>query len=531
MTQVNICAQRSSGVLVPLFSLPSPGGIGDLGPGALRFLDFLESAGQSFWQILPAGPTSAGAGNSPYMSDSALAGNPLFISPEVLAADGLLRPEDLRGPDWSPFSVDYDRVRAHREALLDKAWASFQGQAAGQHAERFAAFLEAQTWAEDYGLFLALKAVHKERAWWQWPEDLRLRKKSALTAARKELDAEIRRHCFRQYLFFDQWRQLRDNAAARGVRLIGDIPIYVALDSVDVWTHQDIFALDADGHPTHVAGVPPDYFSETGQLWGNPLYRWNDPNRTIRRHLHDWWAARLKQNFLLTDVLRLDHFRGFEAYWSVPAGEKTAIRGEWLPGPGLTFFRDMERRLGPLPLIAEDLGVITPEVEVLRRELGLPGMKILLFAFDGNPDNSYLPYNCEPASVIYTGTHDNETAVGWYLNPDTAQEAKARAKRFARAAGADAGSFHTDLLYLAMSAPSRLAVFPMQDILGFGNDCRMNTPGQGTGNWVWRLPPEHLNANLASWLKDLTSFFGRLPRPQPPADADDHGNSHSSAQR
>ena len=516
---VNILAQRSSGVLLPVFSLPSPGGIGDLGPGARRFVDFLEASGQSWWQFLPLGPTAADLGESPYMSPSALAGNPLLISPELLAEDGLLPPDRVACPDASEYGVHYDRVRAHKAETLALAWEAFQRRGRMDELE---AFMKERPWAREYGLFLALKEAHRQAAWFQWAEPLRRRDKTALAAARKTFAAEIRRHCFAQYLFHRQLSDLKEYAAARGVRLIGDLPIYVAMDSVDVWQSQEIFDLDAaTGEARHVAGVPPDYFSATGQRWGNPLYNWNSPKKALRKRLFDWWEQRLRRNFELADALRLDHFRCFEAYWSIPADEETAVNGEWLPGPGLAFFGEMEHRLGRLPIIAEDLGVITPEVEHLRKSFDLPGMKILLFAFDGNPDNSYLPYNCEAASVIYTGTHDNETAVGWYLNPEVPREAKERARRFARSGDDNPGSFHTDLIYLAMSAASKLAVFPMQDLLGFGNDCRMNTPGQGRGNWRWRCAPQYLNEGLAGWLRDLTGFFGRLPRPQPENEAND----------
>ena len=513
VTSINILAQRSSGVLLPVFSLPSPCGIGDLGQGAYHFIDFLANAGQSCWQILPLGPTSADLGNSPYMSASALAGNPLLISPELLVADGLLRPHQLAYPEFSDYTINYQQVRNHKEYLLSLAWETFQGPAC---AGRLDDFIAAQPWVQEFGLFLALKDWHNQAAWFQWPKPLRMRDTNALAAAHRELRAEVRKHCFKQYLFFEQWQRLKNYAKKRGIRLLGDLPIYVAMDSVDLWVNQDIFVLDNETREaTHVAGVPPDYFSETGQRWGNPLYNWNSSSADIRARLYDWWEQRLRQNFLLTDILRLDHFRGFESYWSIPADEETAINGEWLPGPGIAFFREMEQRFGRMPLIAEDLGVITPEVEALREALSLPGMKILLFAFDCLTDNGYLPYNCQANSVIYTGTHDNETAVGWFLNPDVDRAFKEQAKRFANKNNNDAGSFHTDLIYLAMAAPSRLAIFPMQDLLGFGNDCRMNTPGQSEGNWMWRCAPQYINEGLAKWLREQTCFFGRLPSPLP----------------
>ncbi|MGI6637593.1 MAG: 4-alpha-glucanotransferase [Desulfobulbus sp.] len=523
-TSINILQKRSSGVLLPVFSLPAPCGIGDLGPGAYTFIDFLAKAGQSCWQILPLGPTSGDLGHSPYMSASALAGNPLLISPELLVEGGLLQAHQLAYPDFSAYNIDYHRVEAHKKYLLELAWEAFQGPA---NVGRLDDFIAAHPWAQDYGLFLALKDWYDQAAWFEWPKPIRKRDAKALLAAQKDLHSAIRKHCFKQYLFFEQWQRLRLYAQEKGVQLIGDLPIYVAMDSVDVWMNQEIFALDPDScEATHIAGVPPDYFSETGQRWGNPLYRWNSDTAAVRAQLYDWWEQRLRQNFFLVDVLRLDHFRGFESYWSVPAEEETAMVGEWLPGPGLPFFTEMNRRLGQMPLIAEDLGIITPEVEALRQALGLPGMKILLFAFDYFTDNSYLPYNCPPNSVIYTGTHDNETAVGWFLNPAVDPAFKQQAKRFANKNDDNPGSFHTDLIYLAMSASSNLAIFPMQDLLGFGNDCRMNTPGQSKGNWLWRVAPHYINDDLAAWLRELTRFFGRLPAQTPQRKQQAHNDAH-----
>ena len=332
-----------------------------------------------------------------------------------------------------------------------------------------------------------------------------------MQAGREEAQ-RIAYYIFEQYLFFKQWQSLHDYARANGIGLIGDLPIYVALDSVDVWCHQHIFQLDPrSAQPTHVAGVPPDYFSRTGQRWGNPLYRWQAADPDVQRDLFNWWEQRFRINFHLTDTVRVDHFRGFESYWAVPAGEETAINGHWEPGPGRSFFKAMQSQLGPMGIIAEDLGIITPEVEALRNALGYPGMKILLFAFDGTVDNAYLPYNCEKNSVVYTGTHDNDTAVGWYLSPEVDPAAKRKAKLFARRQDDDAGSFHQDLIHLALSSPSNLAIFPMQDVLGFGNDCRLNTPGTVINNWQWRCAGRFLNDETADWLSCLTSLFGRNP--------------------
>ena len=511
-TSVNILRQRSSGILLPVFSLPGPYGIGDLGPTARRFIDFLRAGGQSCWQMLPLGPVNPFFGNSPYMSPSAFAGSTLLISPELLVDQGLLRRDEAALPDCSAYSVDYDRVDRHKRTILALAWQRFQPRA--DRADLLAAFVQTHPWCRDYALFVALKQQYRDKPWYDWPDDIRQRQPEALAQARQTLREEIEAVVFSQYLFFSQWQQLREYARQQEIRLIGDLPIYVALDSADVWTNQDIFQLDrATGAPTEVAGVPPDYFSATGQRWGNPLYRWASVDRVIRNRLWDWWEQRLRLNFMLADTLRLDHFRGFAAYWAIDAAEETAMNGRWLPGPGQPFFEEMDRRLGGMSIIAEDLGLITPDVAALRDNLGYPGMKILLFAFDGDPHNSYLPYNMEKNSVVYTGTHDNDTAVGWFLNPDIAWKNKQQAKRFANRTDDQAGSFHREMIHLALSSPANLAILPMQDVLGFGNDCRLNIPGLAANNWQWRCGGQYINDDLAAWLFELTQLFGRLPPP------------------
>ena len=508
-TSVNILQQRSSGILLPIFSLPGPFGIGDIGIPAREFIDFLKKSGQSCWQILPLGPTSRIFGDSPYMSFSAFAGSPLFISIDLLAELGLVTGKEIIPPCFSEYAVDYQRVANYKNSLIGLAWKRFQADARNRTA--LDDFTNHQPWVTDHGLFLALKERHQGQPWYHWPLPLRQRQAVALEQAVAELANEIEFFVFKQYLFFDQWQQLRSYAQQQGVKIIGDLPIYVALDSVDVWANQPLFQLDREHCiPTHVAGVPPDYFSASGQRWGNPLYRWNTSDSRERDRLWSWWEQRLRCNFALVDTLRIDHFRGFESYWAVPAEEKTALNGQWQAGPGQLFFEEMESRLGGMSIIAEDLGIITPEVEELLVNLGYPGMKILLFAFDGTADNTYLPYNTDNNSVIYTGTHDNDTAVGWYLSPDVAPTSKRQAKRFANRHDDDAGSFHRDLIYLALSSPSNLAILPMQDILGFGNDCRMNTPGTTANNWQWRCASRFMNDEIAAWLYDLTSLFGRI---------------------
>jgi len=516
-TSINILRQRSSGILLPLFSLPGPHGIGELDREALAFVDFLKKSRQSCWQILPTGPISPMFGNSPYMSFSAFAGSPLLIGTRQLMEKGLLRADEIPYASFSPYLIEYEQVYAFKQTVLEIAWQKFS--ASPKNIAKLHDFRDQLSWVADYALFVALKAKFKMEPWYAWPTDLRQHLSSACLKAHRELEDACNFHLFTQYLYWEQWQQLHQYAQDQGVQIIGDLPIYVALDSVDVWANQTVFQLDSKtGLPTQVAGVPPDYFSATGQRWGNPLYCWQEKDDTLRQQLWDWWEQRLQHNFSMVDVLRIDHFRGFESYWSVPAEEETAINGCWKPGPGLAFFLEMQRRLGDMPIIAEDLGIITPEVNQLRENLGFPGMKILLFAFDGNPENSYLPYNIEKESVIYTGTHDNDTAVGWYLSPEVEAESKRRAKRFANRFDDHAGSFHRDIIHLALSSPANLAILPMQDVLGFGNDCRMNRPGTTMGNWQWRLAGPFLSDEISAWLAEQVELFGRLPKAVPGED-------------
>lgn len=509
-TSVNILRQRSSGILLPVFSLPGPFGIGDIGLSARNFIDFLQKSRQSSWQILPLGPTSPMFGNSPYMSYSAFAGNPLLISVEDLVEQGFVGQQDLANLGFSEYQIDYQRAAGFKSNLLQVAWRRFG--ATPDNRDLLDEFACAHPWVGEYALFLALKEHYQGLPWYDWPPALRNRQVPALRDAGKRLGEKITCRVFEQFVFFSQWRRLRAYANDYGVRMIGDLPIYIALDSADAWINQAIFQLDpASSQPTHVAGVPPDYFSVTGQRWGNPLYRWDATDPCVRNQLWDWWEQRLRLNFSLVDTLRLDHFRGFASYWAVPADEATAINGQWRPGPGQPFFAEMEQRLGGMSIIAEDLGIITPEVDELRSNLGYPGMNILLFAFDGDSTNSYLPYNIEKDSVVYTGTHDNDTAVGWYLSPEVDPAAKRRAKRFANRQDDEAGVFHQDMIHLALSSAANLAILPMQDVLGFGNDCRMNTPGTAANNWQWRCAERFVNAGVAEWLADLTALFGRIP--------------------
>lgn len=506
MTQV--ISDRSSGILLHISSLPGSYGVGDIGQ-AVNFIDFLVSAGQSYWQILPVNPTSPVFGNSPYMSFSACAGNPLFINPDMLYRDGLLNKEDLAVPEFSPYFVKYKHVFAWKQSMLDKAWKRFKVQSDKSGFEKFR---HEQDWLLGHALFMALKDKYNHSPWYSWPEEIKSANRKSLLVAASEMAEQVDYYCFEQYIFFSQWQKLHDYATRKGVRIIGDLPIYVGTDSVDVWANQGIFELNKrTREPVRVAGVPPDYFSSTGQMWGNPLYRWNTRKGAVKEELYTWWANRFAQMFSLVDVLRVDHFRGFESYWSIPAGDKTAENGVWKKGPGESFFLEMKNRVGYMPIIAEDLGIITPEVEMLRDKLGCPGMKILLFAFDGNTDNAYLPFNHKENCVVYTGTHDNDTSVGWFLDPEVSQSAKIELKRAANSCNDEISSVHQDFIYLAMSSVARLSILPMQDILGFGNDCRMNKPSTATGNWTWRCAPQYLTTQLAGWLRDQTTFFGRLP--------------------
>ncbi len=505
---IDILAQRASGILLPIFSLPGPHAIGDIGKPALRFIDFLHQAGQQYWQILPSGPTDQAFANSPYMSPSAFAGNPLFISIDALHNDGLLENQDRKTIDTSEYIVDYRQAIQLKQSLLHKAWQRF---IANNQQDTLDVFSAHHPWIKDYSLFQILKKRYANAPWFNWPEAVKKRDPETLKKIRQECAPDISYYTFEQFLFSRQWEQLRKYAHQRRVRIIGDLPIYVATDSADAWANQNIFQLDPrTSQPTSVAGVPPDYFSKTGQHWGNPLYRWKTTNKKIKTALLDWWAARFRHNFDMADVIRIDHFRGFESYWSIPADEETAMNGTWVKGPGLPFFKEMEKKIGKLPIIAEDLGIITPAVEKLRTELGYPGMRILLFAFDGDTNNTYLPHNFDHNTVVYTGTHDNDTAVGWYLNPTIPIEDKERAKRYANQNDMQAGVFHKDMLYMAYSSVANIAIVPMQDLLGFGNDCRVNTPGTIEGNWQWRCAPRFFTSELADWLKEQTITFRRM---------------------
>ncbi len=500
--------RRRSGILAHITSLPSPYGIGDIGNASYDFLDFLVESGQSCWQFLPLNPTNTLFDNSPYMSNSAFAGSPLLISPDRLAADGLISSSSLSDHlDFSPYITDYQAVGDFKKILLREAFAHFRT----QPDPRYDDFLLSHTWLDDYALFMALKDHFKNSPWFHWPSEIAARKPKAMQQQHELLNDAIDYYRFEQFIFYTQWSALREKAAEREILLFGDIPIYVGLDSVDVWAHQNIYDLDPSTHmPTTVSGVPPDYFSETGQRWGNPLYRWDSDSKEVLQHLENWWVERLTAVFELVDIARIDHFRAFESYWAIPAENETAIDGVWLPGPGIDFFNTIEKRLGHLDIVAEDLGIITDEVLKLRDALGFPGMKVLQFAFDGNPDNYFLPQNFETSNcVVYTGTHDNDTTVGWFFSNEINEEQRHTVKRMANRRLHDETAIHQDMIYLALSSTSNLSIFPLQDILGFGNDCRMNTPGVPQGNWGWRCAPQFLNHEVRDYMRAQTTLFGR----------------------
>ena len=491
---------RAAGILLHPTSLPGPYGIGDLGPAAYAWVDDLARARQKWWQILPLGPT--GYGDSPYQCFSAFAGNPYLVSPDFLARDGLIPQEDLHGASIPEGRVDYGRVIPFKLWLLRQAWANFQGGAAGWLRGEFERFChERRAWLDDYALFMALKDAHGGASWYEWPEELIRRDPAALQQAREKFYDSIGLHQFMQFVFFRQWFSLRDHAHGKGLRLIGDAPIFVSGDSADVWADPQLFLLGPDRRPKVVAGVPPDYFSATGQLWGNPLYDWH----ALKETGYAWWVERVRATLEQVDLIRLDHFRGFCAAWHVPAGAKTAQHGEWVPGPAADLLEAIRRGLGGrLPIIAEDLGLITPDVHELRDRFDLPGMRILQFAFGGATEDRFLPHNYDHNTVVYTGTHDNDTTRGWYATITDKE------RRFlARYLGREPEDVSWALLRLAWGSVADYAVAPLQDVLSLGPEARMNTPGTSENNWQWRMRPGMFDERTIDRLADLTDLYCR----------------------
>jgi 4-alpha-glucanotransferase len=505
--------KRASGLLLHITSLPGEYGCGTLGREAAAFCDFLASSGQSYWQVLPLGPVCPHWHFSPYSSPSAFAGNELLIDPEKMHAEGWLSAAQLRESEDGRENDFADLVKTARQktTLLERATRLFIGRQNPGEKIEFERFRhDQQQWLDDYSLFRALADHFNTLQWTSWPTDIARRQPAALDFWRKQLAEHVAFWQFGQFVFFKQWLELKDYANQHGLQIIGDIPFYVNFESADAWSHSEIFQLDeASGLPTSVAGVPPDYFSPTGQRWGNPLYRWQDQRQMLNTATMSWWTARISHLLQLVDVLRIDHFRGFDTYWAIPAAEATAVNGRWQPGPGLAFFSELKAKLGNLPLIAEDLGEITPAVEALRKHLALPGMKILQFAFDGQGSNPYLPHNfTSPNCLVYTGTHDNNTSNGWFYGQETSAQTKQYILDYLNVTHRD--EFHWQLIRLAMQSIACLAISPVQDILGYGERFRMNTPGQGTGNWSWKLTPGALTPEIGRRLRQLTRLYNRL---------------------
>ena len=494
--------RRASGILLHPTSLPGRFGIGDLGQDARLFLHWLQQAGQTIWQMLPLVPP--GASHSPYDGSSAFAGNPMLISPSDLVEDGYLAAADLEGaPEFETGSVRFGPVEDWKKSQLNLAWCRFHESASPREREKledWATRSEQAPWLEDWALFASLKTRFDGKPWSQWPSDLRDREAAGLAAARRELDHDLGYHRFVQFLFAAQWSRLKETAAQSGVRLLGDMPFYVAWDSADVWAQRHLFKVDSEGQPAFVAGVPPDYFSATGQRWGNPVFDW--------KHHEEggylWWTQRIGFALSLYDWVRIDHFRAFSSYWEISAEEPTAVHGSWSPGPGARFFERLRETLGELPLVAEDLGHITDDVRDLRRQLGLPGMKVLQFGFDSH-DSEHLPHNFSRDTVAYTGTHDNDTAAGWLdkLPPETYSSVLDYV-------GGDGQEAHWDLIRSVVNSVAEFAIFPMQDVLGLDSRHRMNIPGSSEGNWTWRLRHEMADSRTAARLRRLAFLSGRL---------------------
>ena len=497
--------QRMSGILLHPTSFPSPYGIGDLGKEAFHFIDYLEKCGQKLWQILPL--THTGFGDSPYQSFSAFAGQPLLISPDHLISLGLLEESDVANcPECDPNHVDYGTVIPWKQSLYKTAYERFCEHKETDDALRskYDTFCNEESyWLSDYTLFMACKDVNGGKSWLEWDEKYRIVSDEFKEELSHTLAKEMGYYSFLQFIFFTEWRALKEYANEHGIQIIGDIPIFVSMDSADVWANQHLFQLDSKGFPLSVAGVPPDYFSATGQLWGNPLYKWE----AYEEENFHWWILRIKSQLNNTDILRIDHFRGFEAYWSIPYGEETAINGEWIKAPGEKLFQAIQGTLGDdLPIIAEDLGIITDEVNALRDGFGFPGMKVLQFAFESTGESNYHPHNfTSPQCVCYTGTHDNNTTLGWF---ETLEE-DCKEKLIAYTECSNASDINWAMIRLCLSSIASYAIIPLQDLLSYGSDGRMNTPGVAAGNWNWRYTNEDLDLELAEKFKNLTTLYGR----------------------
>jgi 4-alpha-glucanotransferase len=487
--------KRAAGILLHPTSLPSDFGIGDFGHEAFTWITMLRDAGQSYWQFLPLGPTAKG--DSPYQCLCSFAGNPLLISPVKLLERGLLTKDELRQyPVLPEDRVDYTAVAAEKEKLYRLAFGRFS------RTDDYAAFCEQEKyWLDNYALFSAIRDANNGREWPSWETSLKLRDKAVLDSFRMEHADDLRYYAFLQFIFHEQWSAVRSHASREGIQLIGDIPIYVAMESSDAWSSPELFEFDATAHPLRVSGVPPDYYSETGQLWGNPLYKWEEMNNGV----FTWWTSRIRKSLSFADIVRIDHFRAFESFWAVAAGSTTAINGEWVKGPGMDLFAHIKKTIGSLPFIAEDLGIITGKVEKLRDEAGLPGMKVLQFAFDGNAMNPHLPYNIPPHSVVYTGTHDNDTTAGWL---DTLSGVDRR--RIDSYIGSQDTAGVRDIMRLAYATPAELCIIPLQDVLELDSSGRMNMPGKADGNWKWRCRKEDFIQSKLALVKEFAGIYGRV---------------------
>lgn len=501
--------KRTSGILLHLTSLPGDHGIGDLGAGAYRFIDFLAASGQGCWQFLPTGPTSPALGNSPYMCRSVFAGNPLLINMGLLVSQNYLSAEDLEnGPEFSEYIADYEKATLFKNGLLHKAFHNFMK---SEPSSDFSLFCHKhKNWLDNYALFMCFREKFHAKPWYEWPAAAARRDSKTLSQHAAEHPDQLLYYKFIQFLFFSQWQKLYDYALEKNISLIGDIPIYVALDSVDVWSNLELFKIDPQTlEPLQVAGVPPDYFSETGQHWGNPVYQWKTADGRINTKLYNWWLERFQHIFTMMDMVKIDHFRGFEAFWEIPAAETTAVNGKWVKGPGKSFFAAIKAKLKNLPIIAEDLGVITPPVEKIRDQMGFPGMRVLQFAFESDEKNPYLPHNFPGANtIVYTGTHDNNTTLGWFMGDKLSEDTRDRIRRYLNSY--DDSRISWEFTRLALSSIAALAIIPLQDILGFGEDCQMNRPGTQTGNWRWRCAPRFLDEEVEQRLLDMTIFYNRL---------------------
>ncbi|HEY7347341.1 MAG TPA: 4-alpha-glucanotransferase [Ktedonobacterales bacterium] len=498
--------ERTSGILLHPTSLPGPFGIGELGEEAYHFLDFLADSKQHLWQVLPLGPT--GYADSPYASFSSFAGNHLLISLRQLAKDGLLEEQALqKTPAFPSTSAEYGTVIAFKMPLLWQSFETFRAHATPEQQKSYDQFrLNNQRWLDDYALFMALKDEYHGAPWTQWASDIAARKPEALFAWQERLAPRIAFHTYLQYQFSTQWANLKRSANARGIQIVGDLPIFVAHDSTDVWAHPELFYLDEAGAPTVISGVPPDYFSVTGQRWGNPLYRWDRLAATG----YAWWIDRFRAALGLVDLLRLDHFRGFQAYWEIPGDEETAINGRWVPGPGAELFNALQEALGEVPVIAEDLGVITPDVVALRTQFGFPSMRVLQFGFSSDARNEHLAHNFERQTLVYTGTHDNDTTVGWYQTRSPLEQNTVR-----EYLATDGSNVSLDLIRLAFSSVAELAIVPLQDVLALGSEARMNMPGRAAGNWAWRYQADMLKDWQSDWLAHITRMYNRIPPTEP----------------